>query len=400
MYINAYHNKVTRLFFEDNYQNLINEHDLQELKQLKLLTGVDDKGKNIYKPIVGWVVYKNKYKYFLPEKINYKGEEVDIREVMPVKIKEVEQFSYFTLVYHKPKEGAIGVFKIPADKTMSFSEWWNGFAPFQHSNPRHFELYKGIILGSLMFRFNFRLATQPGFGKDSITSILRDLMPLDVSAYTPQSAPKLRTVLEKRLLVIDEIVDIGKDSMKLLEPVIRHAGDLRTVVENSALAVTGFTKDNYDISNLSLGFTYNEFADYKNTDARKDKSDKYFDHIFTKATQQRFFPLRLKGEIDVAQFSILNYNKEYLEHKEHLKNWIKMTKWLLDGGINILLEEKKEYVIRENFIKEIKSSRLQEHFKMIMQLFKLIAKSQNEFDGYCLDIINSYLDYQNMMEGM
>jgi hypothetical protein len=77
-----------------------------------------------------------------------------------------------------------------------------------------------------------------------------------------------------------------------------------------------------------------------------------------------------------------------------------MTKWLLEGGINILLEEKKEYVIREDFINEIKSSRLQEHFKMIMQLFKLIAKSQDEFDGYCLDIINCYLDYQNMMEGM
>lgn len=382
-------------FADENYSSLITENHLKELRSFKLKKDVDIKGKPIFGDITGWLININKKQYVLPQEIGGK----DLRDMLPVKIVNEEQFTYKTQIYHKPKSiQGVKIFKIPAEKTMTYDEWFDGFANFEHSNPLHFKLYKMLVLGSLLFRINYRVCTQPSFGKDSIPSILSDLIPMDISVYTPKSAPKLMTMLEKRLLIIDEIVDVDKSSMDILEPVIRVAGDLRNKVNNGSLAVSSLTKDNYDISNLSIGFIYNELKDYMPPNLKTDKSDKYFDNSFTNATKQRFMPFMFTGELDTNQFKGQISDEYYKDNVTYLKNWIKMYKWLTNGGYKELLAVKKEWKWELN--KEIgsKGGRLNYHFNSILDCIKLSCVNETEFNHYANEMYKCYINYLKMID--
>jgi len=388
--VDLFNYNVVNQFNNEFYRNIITDDDLKELKFFRFKIADDETYD-----VKGWLVKKDRKKFLIKDQL---GED-KIEDILPIKIKDYKEFSYRNDVYHIPTNEGIIKFKIPGKKTMEFNEWFDFFAPFKHTNKKDFDMYKALVLGSLILRFNYRVATQPAFGKNSLLDILKELMPFDVTVYTPDSAPKLRATLEKKLLVIDEIVDIDKDKMKLLEPVIRSAGDMRTFVENSALAVAGFTKSTYDISNLSIGFIYNEYKDYKSSNKKIDKSDKYFDNAFTQATRQRFIPFKLDGELDVSQFKVHNSKVVYEEGKNKLKEWVMMTKWLMNGGFFEELANKFYIVDDQELDIGSKTGRLKNHFDTIMVFFKCLANTQEEYNTYKNDLYGAYLNYKNMMDG-
>ncbi|MDD4734198.1 MAG: hypothetical protein PHU05_05070 [Bacilli bacterium] len=387
--IDIFNYSVVNQFNNEFYRNIITDDDLKELKFFRFKIEDDD-----YYEVKGWLVKKDRKKFLVKDEISG----VKIEDILPIKITDYKEYSYRNDVYHIPTNEGIVKFKIPAKQTMTIREWFDFFAPFKHTNTEDFELYKGLVLGSLILRYNYRVATQPAFGKNSLLDILKEILPFDVTVYTPDSAPKLRATLEKRLLVIDEIVDIDKEKMKLLEPVIRSAGDMRTFVENSALAVAGFTKSTYDINNLSIAFIYNEYKDYCSTNKKMDKSDKYFDNAFTKATQQRFIPFKLDGELDVSQFKVHDAKSVYEGNKNSIKEWVMMTKWLIEGGFFDELNTKFGYEDYE-FPIDSKTGRLKNHFDTIMLFFKAIAKNQKEYKEFGSKLYSKYLNYLNMMDG-
>lgn len=387
--IDVFNYSVVNQFNSEFYRNIITDNDLKELKFFKFKIDEDE-----FYEVKGWLVKKNRKKFLIKDDIG--GEKLE--DVVPIKIREYQEYNYRNDVYQIPTNEGIVKFKIPAKKTMTFKEWFDFFAPFKHTNPEDYEIYKALVLGSLILRFNYRVATQPAFGKNSLLDILKELMPFDVTVYTPDSAPKLRATLEKKLLVVDEIVDIDKDKMKLLEPVIRSAGDMRTFVENSALSVSGYTKDTYDISNLSIGFIYNEYKDYVDTDKKRDKSDKYFDNAFTQATKQRYIPFKLDGELDVSQFKVHDVKKVYEFGKDKLKEWVMMTKYLMNGGFFEELKGKENFEDFE-FDLESKTGRLKNHFDTIMLFFKALSPDQKVYKEFGSKLYNKYINYINMMDG-
>ena len=388
--IDIFNYNVVNQFNNEFYRNIITDDDLKELKFFKFKIEDDE-----FYEVKGWLVKKDRKKFLIKDDING----VKLEDVLPIKIKDYKEYSYRNDVYHIPTTEGIIKFKIPAKKTMSIREWFDFFAPFKHTNKSDFELYKGLVLGSLLLRFNYRVATQPAFGKNSLLDILKELLPFDVTVYTPDSAPKLRATLEKRLLVVDEIVDISKEKMALLEPVIRSAGDMRTFVENSALAVAGYTKSTYDISHLSISFIYNEYKDYVSDDKKRDKSDKYFDNAFTQATLQRFIPFKLDGELDVSQFTVHDAKNTYESNKNRLKEWVMMTKWLMNDGFFEVLRSKPEYD-KGVCSFESNTGRLKNHFDTIMLFFRAISKDQSEYRHFESELYSKYLNYKNMMEGL
>jgi len=383
---------IIKLFHDAHYTGIVEEANLKELKSFKLKIGVGADGKAQHETIEGWLVLINKLKYILPQYID----EVDLRDVLPIKIKKTTQFVNFSNIYHKPTADGLVKFNIPPECGMSFKDWIDTFAPFEHTNPIHWLIYKLIILGALCTRFNFRIATQPGFGKDSLPTILSELIPLAVSIYTPKSAPRLMSMLERALLVVNEQPDVAKDDMEALEPVIRVAGDMRTKVQNSALAVSGFTKDEYDISQLSMGFLYNEIKDYMPPNIKTDKTQKYFDNYFTPATNQRFVPFHLSGEIDVSQFKKLDKAVVYENCMPKLKSWVKMAKWLMDGGFDNLLKSKDYVWHNERFI-GTKTGRLNYHFCAVLDVCKVYASSEQEYNSLADEVYKCYGNYMKML---
>ena len=387
---------VLDMFCSEHYRNIITDNDLTELKIFKFKINPVETYD-----VKGWVIKKDRKRYLIKDTIRKDGKECNILEVLPIKITKSTEYFYRNDVYNVPTSDGIAIFKIPSEETMDVKDWFNHFAPFEHTNPRHFKLYKALILCGLVNRFNFRIATQPGFGKNSLPSLIKSVMPFDVSVYTPKSAPKLLSVLEKQLLVIDEFIDISPEHQELLEPVMREAGDMRTNIENSALSVPGYTKDSYNIANLSLVFTYNEYKDYTSTSKKKDKSHKYFDFAVTEATNQRFLPLRLKGELDIKQFGVGSKSDSdtYIEAKDYLKNWVKMSKWLMEGGYYGLLKEKEKVIKSDSIVIDLKSERHKSHFNTIIDFLKVISRDQKEFDDMASDLVFAYYDYLNMLDG-
>lgn len=386
---------VLDMFCSEHYKNIITDNDLTELKSINFKLD----NNNVYN-FVGWLVRKNKRRYLIKDKY---PDGTTIFSKLPIKINDCKEFPFKNDVYFIPKsDGGIESFRIPSEETMNINDWFDSFAPFKHTNNNHFKLYKALVLCSLVTRLNYRVATQPGFGKNSIPSLLRSLMPFEVSVYTPKSAPKLLSVLEKRLLVIDEFIDIAEEHQGLLEPVIREAGDMRTNIENSALSVPGYTKDSYDISKLSLVFTYNEYGDYVSKKNKKGKEHKYFDFAVTEATNQRFIPLRLHGELDINQFGDGDKSESeiYNDSKLYLKSWIKMAKWLMDGGYYGLLKEKEKVIDKSKVNIDLKSERHKSHFNTIINFLVVISRNQKEFDEYTNDLVFAYYDYVNMLDGL
>lgn len=383
-----FHYESTRKFYEDIYTNVINDYNFKERKHFTKKLDDGDKLE-----VEGWLVEKDREKYIIPEIIA--GD--DVLEHLPIKVKSYEKFSYGTNVYFLPTKEGIVLFKINAKKTMDFRTWVDEFMNIKHSNPLHWTIYKLSILAQLIFRVNIRVSTNPGFGKDSICIVLENMLPQEVLVMTPKTAPKLMNMLERRLVIIDEVVDITKEQLDIIEPVVRACGDGRPTFHNPALNVKGLTKDDYDISSLSLGFIYNELKDYQPPALKRDKSDKYFDYAFTNATKERYFPLLLDGRIDVTQFNVINPLEQYNTHKKFYTSWVKMAKYLWEEGIYSILKSKPDYKWHKDEIIGSPGGRLNEHFATLRRMVQAYSNDEEEYNMYCDEISKCYWEYQNML---
>lgn len=367
---------VVKLFHDIHFTNVITEAHLKEVRA--------------FDELKGWIAVKEKEKYLLPELVE--GE--DIRKILPLRIKETVDHKQGTAIYRVVKN--LQRFSIPAKRTMSFRAWVDAFAPFAHSNPKEFKLYKVLTLGALISRFHYRIASNPAFGKDSLPLLLSQILPMEASVYFPRTNARLMHMLERRLLVITEIPDAAKTDMKLLEPVIRIAGDMRPTLKNSAMAMSGMTKDEYDISQLSMGFIYNEIDDYRVPKLKEDRSDHYFDNYFTAATQERFFPLHLSGTLDTQQFRNIDTKATFEAVHDSLKIWVMSAQWFMRESEPLSQAQQSWPSFVFTGI-PLEKGRLYTHLLAMTEVFRLYAQTQEEFFELCQTLQDCYHKYQSMI---
>lgn len=382
---------ITKEFYNRNYSGLVLNEDLRELKNLKFKTGIDADGKPMIEQKQGWLAILNKKRFLLPQEIN----SIPIEKCIPLKISDFKQLIHSTNVYHIPAK--IVEYRIRPERTLEFRDWFNQFVDFEHTNPMHWILYKSIILSGILLRVNFRLSTNPGFGKDSVPMILSNLLPFYVGIYTPRSAPKLLTMLEKKLLIIDEISDVDTEDSRKLEPLLIQIGDMRTKVNNSALSVAGQTLNEYDIEKLSVGFIYNDIDDYMPPHLERDCSHKYFDKLYRPPTRQRYVPFRLSGEINVAQFKRLVIDDNYEQYDAQIKKWIKMTLWLMESGFNELIKQRRHYKWINDKIIGTNTGRLNTNFHAILDFLRVLADDEKQFNMLADELYKSHVEYLTML---
>ena len=372
--MNIWHYNIVKEFYAYHYTDVIREEHVKDMK--------------VFHKKQGWVVECNKEKYFFPLLINGKP----LRECLPIKILKKTSFSHGTSVYYEPTTDGMQTFHIPEKQYFSFREWVDSFGNFTHTNPSHFQVYRLLILGSLLKRVNFRVCANPAFGKDSLPTILSFLYPFHVGIITPKTAAKLMTLLDnKRLLLVNEIPDVKPEYLEGLEPVIRASGDMRPMYHNNALSTTG-TKDHYLIDHLSMGFLYNELQDYKPPTLKKDKTDRYFDFHFTKATCDRFLPLLFEGTLDVTQFEHGNiaWQQKFTEHHGFLKKWVMTGLYFMEHFPCIRSWKRSQKIV-------FRKGRMAQHYETLLCICEQYAESQEEFDRLCTVIHDAYLKYIDMV---
>lgn len=351
------------------YNNLIHDRDLIEMRPFKDINK-DPKVKGKLITFAGWLVKKDRETYCLPL---YDENNNDIRQIMPCKIKDYEQIVLSSMVYNKVT--SLNSFVIKGEETyFTFKEFMDNFFNIKHSNEFQFLMFRLITVGSIFLNYNYCIATDPQFGKDSLPEVLQKLTTF-TNVVTPQSAPKFKSLLENRLLIVTEFPDIKTDEMKEIEPVLRVSADGRTTYHNSKLSNVNYkTKDKYNISDLSIGFIYNRVDDYKPPKIKNDLRHKYFDFIMTPATRDRMVKFLFTGTIDLEQFRAdTDAESVYTPEIEmDFKNDIKYIKYLIDNKFDLL--EFSKLKIKEYNLGNV--GRGESHFYNILRVFRMYC------DGY------------------
>jgi len=199
------------------------------------------------------------------------------------------------------------------------------FCKFEHSNQRDFTLYKIIMLTALIKRLNVRISTNPGFGKDSISNVLR-LITGNIGVVHNPTMAKIEYLLTNKILVTNEVAGIKADDRTNLEQYYLLCGDFNNVYEKRSIANYKGTQNTYDIGKLSNIVFYNNIDCYPSK-----KQDKYFDKMFQRAVRERFLPFKFSGRITEQFTEVLNKEKVALENKDFYKKIIKHLNYLTDN---------------------------------------------------------------------
>jgi len=112
---------------------------------------------------------------------------------------------------------------IPAKKCMSFKELVDVMPAFKHTNDLHFTLYKIIALTSYIDRINTRISTEAGFGKDSVVSIIQELVDSTVNIYGATFA-KLEFSLINKLIVLNEMGNLKPEEKMQMQEFLLATG--------------------------------------------------------------------------------------------------------------------------------------------------------------------------------
>jgi len=339
-----------------------------------------------------WLAEYNKQKFLLTDEMVQK---------LPIVVINYEPVMYRNKVYNYPSEWKTA--KLPPEKFMSFRElvdWFkldmsktdvdgNEYSEEQYEKSLiHNLLYRIIILAAEIDRINFRISTNPGFGKNSIATILGALMN-DVSEANPRSAAAVEYRLNNKLLVLDEMSNLESSQKQLIQNLLLQIGDFSPTYEKGTRA-THDTYDIYDISHLSLLIFYNRYEDYVNA----GQEDKFFDNVFTKAVTDRFPAVRFMGTLDQRQFIKEPNPNDWVLYEEEYKQVMRTIRWYRKHWRE---EAKDVSEVMDNY--KLYGNRHYQSIYKVLQFIELYSETPDEFKYLANELFNAYYAYKKSTNG-
>ena len=372
------HYKLLEKFNSDIFSGFITENDLAEMTAI---------GGVIY-----WLIRYNKKNYLL------KPEEV---KDLPIEIQKTESMTNRSSVYHKI-ESYYSV-NVTAEHTMSPRELIQEFM-LDSTDAEANEEFTILAFASALGRVNFRVIGEPGFGKDSLFSMINSFTN-DIAISNPRTVAAVEYRLNSKVLVLNEMSNLKSGQRQLLQNLMLMTGDYKSRYEKSSRK-TKLTQDVYDISNLSQVVIHNPLWDY----ILAGQKDKYFDKIFTNAVLDRFMPFAFTNfdpeihaeyqgsyiehdgkpvRLDMSQFSDLHFeDSEYQENLPFYKKVLREIKYLRENYATMIKGYDRE------FIKDFKlRGRHRESFYRILDFVDLYAEDEDEFNSLAKRLYQRYLDY-------
>lgn len=281
------------------------------IKSLTYTNGATDDEANFW----GWTFDKGPTKYLLPNKLIRNGaEEVITLDVLPIKPLKTTTVAHKGIAYEFIEQWASARFK--SETNWTFKQFVDELSGLEHSNPKHYKLLWLIVLSQLYGRANIRVSTPPGFGKDSIIDIMRDLAGECASVQGPTLA-KLQRLTAKKLVVINEVADLSKAEWNAIEKFLLEAGAGRTEIAKHSMGTDSSVKSDIDISDLSISLYYNS-ADYY------PEPENFFDFVTKGAIHDRFVPVNLNGRYteDFTKFKGLSVSEFVRDNMDEYRKLI------------------------------------------------------------------------------
>jgi len=357
-----FHNRFLHLFGKEYYENILGKENLVEEIVIE------------NKPY--WYANRNNKKYLLRR---------EIIDKLPIKVREEDEVHHSGKVYYEVMQYQTVVFK--SEKNYSFRELVDLFCDFEHTNKEHFLLYKILCIATYLERINYRVCTNAGFGKDSVWEVLH-ILKRDVSIINPRSMPALEYRLNNKVLVINELSNIGQAQTDLIQEFLLLCGDMRTSYEKSTRAGVK-TTDYYTIQNLSLVCMYNELSYYEEI----GKANKFFDYMFTKAVADRFIPFKFEGRLSSKQFIIRDDEKVCAENNRVL--YLKVLRTFEYYKLNW----RKELKPWKNNVGNLGLTPRQENnLRKIFEFVNLYSETPEEYKTLCNALYKAHTNYETMLQ--
>lgn len=320
--------------------------------------------------LYGYFMEKDKITYFVPD---------DIYKHLPFRVLQSEEIDYKTDVFSVISK--VTPIAIPAENRLSFRELIDRTPYFSHTNKTHFLLYKICAFSALVDRTNFRVSTDAGFGKDSVVNIFSKLVGGTSNIYGATFA-KLEYCLKNKLLILNEMGNLKADDKVNMQEFLLAVGGFFNEYNKRSRKSEG-TLEMYDISNTSLIIFYNLPTYYLN------KTQEYFDQMFTGAVTNRFIPFVFDGKLTTEFSKLINCEDFVTSHAQEYKDII--------ATINYYKQNKaKEIKFKINEDKIMFSEDLHRYkrsFYVILKYLSEYCSTQEEFDSYSIELYKCYKAY-------
>jgi len=308
---NAFHNSSLQEFNNLLYKDVLTNSNISSREQIYNFTKLGAK--------TGFKLEKHndlKTTYFL---------ETEHIDKLPLKIKETKKDSFRTDVFHLVTK-VVSV-KIPSSRETSFRNVVDWLCNFEHDRPLHWTLYKILIIVATIDRINFRVATEAGFGKDSVVNAIIELVNQTANIYGATFA-KLEYYLLNNFLFFNELGGLKDSDKSNMQTFLLETGDFKNKYGKHSRK-TADTKEIYDISNTSVGVASNTNEYYT------QKNQQPFVSMFTKAANNRFLPLKFEGVLTQDFSKNFNVNNMVTANKRFYQQLIGTINWYRQNNTKV-----------------------------------------------------------------
>jgi len=367
------HYDVLGAFSEDYYQDLITKDHLGEETVIK---------------------YKEKQLFIFP--VKYKGrvfaipsEEVIEANKLPIKIQKSEKCAYGRNVFHVVKKFSSA--RIRDDNAMSFRALVDTLANFEHSHKdTEFLVYKITSLMLYLRKGFARVVSEAAFGKNAVPTILKALM-RDIAITNPRTTAAFEHKLINKEIVLDELTNLEKAQRDLMQEALLQVADGSNSYEKGTRGSAKIgTKDEYNISHLSIQILYNIYDYY----VEAGQGDKYFDNVFQPAVKDRFLPLYFEGTLNSMQFANVNNPKEVAtKYKDDIIKIVRALKHYLKYFEKY---DKKHFKLKKEYVLS-RTGRQDKTFHMICQGLRTYANTEEEYNKLAEVLHGAHIRYNKMI---
>jgi len=347
-----------------------------EIKKMNLPDGQSDDEYNFR----GWELRKADIRYLVSDTLA--GKQVQIKDLLPIQPAHPIELGSKGLVFSHVKKPITAKFK--SEQSMTFRELVNILSSFEHTNEIHQKLNWLMAIASLLLRFNYRLSTPPGFGKDSTVDILGNLMGGCGTIESPTLAKVEERANVLKWLAVNEVIDIRGEEWRVIEQFLLASGAHKPSITKHSRAHGG-VGEVIDISKLSLSLLYNDITEYP-------KPEKYVDFVTKGAVLDRFPAMRFYGVLTE------DFNKgTHTNNKQLVKTNLDKYKEII---YNLTYYKKNIQASMHDYdtSKLIKMpSRWKINIGRLLMVINVYSDTQDEFNSFINEINNSIEDYQAML---
>lgn len=301
---------------------------------------------------------------------------------LPCKIIEATEVDYrgdvFKLILR------VSSITIPSEQKLTFRELVDVMPAFQHSNPKHFLLYKILAITSYVDRVNARISTDAGFGKDSVVNIISHLVDSTVNIYGATFA-KLEYSLINKLIILNELGNLkAEEKISMQEFLLAVGAYFNTYTKRTRKTST--TQEEYDVSKLSLLIFYNLPEYYLG------KAQEYFDQIFTKAVINRFIPFVFEGRLTTQFEKMIDTDKTMEENEDVYKDVIASLHYYRETPVKDI-----KYEVDKSLKFSTQLKRYERSLNIILKWVAEYAETQEEFNDLSKELFKCYKKYETLL---